>query len=313
MLSELQGRTAQAIINIFETSKILGDYSLVVCVVGDAGGLTYGKAQTTINSGNLYLLIKAYVEEPGADFADELRPYLNRVRDRDSRLCNDTSFKDILRQAGKIDDVMIEVQDAFFDRVYWQPAVSRAERNGITTALGTAVVYDSTVHGSWVRMRDRTNANHGNINNIGEQDWVSHYVTIRRAWLASFLPRILGRTTYRMDAFRRIINAGNWDLELPLNVRGLRIDEDSLIPPINPGPITPLPRFLRLDRPFMTGPDVVEVQQALLGRGFQLVPGADGIFGPSTEAAVKAFQSRNGLTSDGIVGPVTRAALGIDD
>jgi peptidoglycan hydrolase-like protein with peptidoglycan-binding domain len=35
----------------------------------------------------------------------------------------------------------------------------------------------------------------------------------------------------------------------------------------------------------------------------------DGIFGPSTEAAVKNFQHDKGLTVDGIVGPHTWAAL----
>ncbi len=36
---------------------------------------------------------------------------------------------------------------------------------------------------------------------------------------------------------------------------------------------------------------------------------ADGIFGSRTRAAVAAFQLENGLKSDGVVGPVTRAAL----
>ena len=31
----------------------------------------------------------------------------------------------------------------------------------------------------------------------------------------------------------------------------------------------------------------------------------DGIFGANTEAAVKAFQSENGLAADGIIGPKT--------
>lgn len=38
----------------------------------------------------------------------------------------------------------------------------------------------------------------------------------------------------------------------------------------------------------------------------------DGIFGSKTLAAVKWFQSANGLTVDGIVGPKTLAAMGIN-
>jgi Putative peptidoglycan binding domain len=56
------------------------------------------------------------------------------------------------------------------------------------------------------------------------------------------------------------------------------------------------------------GEDVRRVQRALASVGFDPVQ-IDGIFGPNTERAVKAFQADRGLDADGIVGPLTRGAL----
>ena len=52
ILTELQRKTIQAMVNIFETSAVLGRYAQVTLIPGDTGGLTYGRSQTTINSGN---------------------------------------------------------------------------------------------------------------------------------------------------------------------------------------------------------------------------------------------------------------------
>jgi lysozyme len=53
---------------------------------------------------------------------------------------------------------------------------------------------------------------------------------------------------------------------------------------------------------------VVRLQELLSGHGFD--PGGhDGIFGPGTDAAVRAFQQSRGLRDDGVVGPKTWQAL----
>lgn len=59
-----------------------------------------------------------------------------------------------------------------------------------------------------------------------------------------------------------------------------------------------------------SGLGVKELQQNLLTLGEQLPRyGADGSFGDELEQAVKAFQSRNKLTVDGIAGPATLAKI----
>ena len=59
------------------------------------------------------------------------------------------------------------------------------------------------------------------------------------------------------------------------------------------------------------GDKVKELQQKLKRWGYY-TGSIDGIFGSGTQAAVKNFQKKNGLTADGIVGPKTAAALGMN-
>jgi Tol biopolymer transport system component len=60
--------------------------------------------------------------------------------------------------------------------------------------------------------------------------------------------------------------------------------------------------------PLLNGADVELVQRRLTLLGYN--PGEiDGLFGPTTGAAVTTFQGRNGLEADGVVGPMTWCRL----
>jgi len=303
-----QKAAAQAIVNIFETGSIRGNYGDVTLMRGDSGQLTYGRSQTTLASGNLYLLINDYAARADGALSAQFKPYLPLLEACDPSLNTNATFRRLLKDAGD-DPVMQEVQDTFFDRVYWDPAMRSAAAIGAQTPLGCGIVYDSTVHGSWPHVRDLTRKHAGELADLGEKKWMAAYVKERRNWLATYPNPLLHKTVYRMDAFQTIIDAGNWNLDLPLAVRGFSITPAAL------GETTPVKvsadgaprRILRLKDPPMTGADVAWLQERLVRAGFRA--GEDSVFDSETDAAVRAFQQSNDLSSDGVVGPVTRSAL----
>jgi peptidoglycan hydrolase-like protein with peptidoglycan-binding domain len=89
------------------------------------------------------------------------------------------------------------------------------------------------------------------------------------------------------------------------------ITEDilSATSPTRPSAYTLDEGTLQLQTPPLQGDNVRALQQALVNGGFSLA--VDGVFGASTDAAVRLFQQQKGLTIDGIVGPATRSALGL--
>lgn len=78
--------------------------------------------------------------------------------------------------------------------------------------------------------------------------------------------------------------------------------------PLEALPAGALKRTLHVVSPAMAGGDVLAVQEALKALGYSPGP-RDGIYGPATAAAVREFQADHGLEVDGVVGPLTRAAL----
>jgi peptidoglycan hydrolase-like protein with peptidoglycan-binding domain len=72
---------------------------------------------------------------------------------------------------------------------------------------------------------------------------------------------------------------------------------------MSPDPIAPFPLVRRGERIFPVRP----LQQLLCARHHDVT--VDGIYGPRTESAVKAFQQDKSLAADGIVGPATWSRL----
>ncbi len=298
-MTATQKKTAEAIINIFETSSVLGDYSKVTLIAGDTGHLTYGRSQTTLGSGNLHKLIQEYCNNPGARFGSALSPFLPRFAAKDFGLDQELHLHNILR-ASADDPVMRETQDLFFDHAYWKPAERFAMQLGVSTPLGMAVIYDSMVHGSLRLIRDRTNQQSGLLSSLGEKDWIVAFINTRHHWLSTHPRSDLRPTVYRMDAFRRLIDLGVWGLELPLVVRGHEISLFTL----NARPIgcydgpQPGTRMLALQSPLLRGLDVRLLQVGLSGKGFRIQ--ADGVFGNASLGIIRAYQIANNLPANGV-------------
>jgi peptidoglycan hydrolase-like protein with peptidoglycan-binding domain len=79
---------------------------------------------------------------------------------------------------------------------------------------------------------------------------------------------------------------------------------------VTPAPATEAISVIGL-REGATGPGVQAVQEKLLGFGYVIREGANGVFGPSTTYVLRAFQSQNGLNPTGVVTENTARYLGL--
>jgi chitosanase len=227
--SEKDKLKALAIVHIFETSKAFGDYGACV-VLNDGAGVSYGINQFTHRSGSLLEVVTAYFRNGGTLGRAAIEEAVPLLRQKGpgaiGELAGDTRFKKALKAAALTSE-MRAAQHEIAEKRYLHPAVEAAEGSGFVLPLSLAVIYDSINHGSYARIRDRVKISKKNYSSLleFEKAWIYSYVKNRDAWLES-VPR-LAVTDYRTDFFLAQIARGNWMLELPVNVHGLKLSEVS--------------------------------------------------------------------------------------
>lgn len=238
---------ARAIVSTFETYPPTArpNYSQLAVLPdgpGHAMQVTFGAHQATDRADSLDKIIRRYAElalarGEGAlnpewlDGAEMLTVYLPRLAKNTPASCadlaSDADFKMLLRRVST-DPLMHQAQNEVFDRDYMQPALAAVGGSGWFLPLSLAVVYDSMIHGGWRRLRDRVHAG-------SERDWISSYVAVRDANLASagtersiFDNKMLRNTVYRTATLRRLIHDNNWDLATPFVAHGVQVTEDDI-------------------------------------------------------------------------------------
>jgi chitosanase len=214
-----------SVINIFETGTPDGKYD-AISIYADGKPdvvkgrktrqITYGKSQTT-EQGNLKDLIADYITNKGI-FSKHFEYYFPKIGIEP--LVDNAMFKEVLTDAAQKDPIMRSTQDAFFDKKYYQPALTFCEENGFIIPLSILVIYDSYIHSGKVPTTIRKMFSEKTPREKGdEKAWIKAYVEARRKWLLR-LPDPLPTTVYRMDCFRAQIEANNWSLDKQIMSNG---------------------------------------------------------------------------------------------
>lgn len=221
-LTVSQKSTIEQVVNAFETGRAEGNYAAIAILRDgphDIAQITYGRSQTT-EFGQLRALVTSYAAA-GGRFSDGLAPYANHVGTRS--LVDDLAFRVLLRRAGAEDPVMQHVQDDFFERRYFAPAMKWADDHGFCLPLSALVIYDSFIHSGsmlWVirgAFPEEVPRKGGD-----ERAWITAYVNARHRFLAAHPRSIVRRTTYRTRCLSDEIARRNWNLDrLPIRANGV--------------------------------------------------------------------------------------------
>ena len=117
---------------------------------------------------------------------------------------------------------MKNIQDQFFEEVYFTPAMKWADNNGFTKALSALIIYDSHIHSGGILWVIRSMFNESPPASGGNEEvWIKDYTFARNKWLLNHHRSAVRASAYRTKAYLAQITKNNWDLgTVPVNMNG---------------------------------------------------------------------------------------------
>jgi chitosanase len=229
-MSAAQKGRAEKLTSVFENDTPQLQYAYIGAL-GDGRGYTAGRAGFTTATGDFLLVVERYTARVPAN---PLAPYLPQLRALSRAHSGSTAGLGGVGaawRAAAADPVFRAVQDQVVDETYYRPALGHWNRLGLRSALSLAALYDAIIqHGDGTdpdglrALLSRTAARVGGTpaTGIDERAWLDAFLVVRRADLANaYNPAtraVWAQSVGRVDVFRHIMNAGNFDLAGPITV-----------------------------------------------------------------------------------------------
>jgi chitosanase len=189
--------------------------------IGDGRGYTAGIIGFCSGTGDMLDLVNAYTKLKPSNILAKYLPALRKVNGTASHAGLDPNFTKDWKAAAK-DSVFQQAQDSERDRVYFNPAVQQAKKDGLR-ALGQFIYYDAIVmHGpgtdklsfggirTTAMKKAKTPAQGGS-----EVTYLNAFLDARKAAMKA---EEAHSDTTRVDTEQRVfLRNGNLDLDPPLN------------------------------------------------------------------------------------------------
>ncbi len=232
-------RTIWAITSIFESGSPEGDPAAYQNT--DAGIISYGKHQATLQSGTLQRVIDAYLLRSDSPTSLAIQQeFAERIAARDASLRQDQRLKELLIAAAA-EPEMSDAQDMVFDQRFFQPAITQARMYNLSSPLGLACLYDTQIQGGLFTLLPQTQEALGGIvgdlrpdGPIAEETFIQTFLDLREQRLLRLADDASSRgnnaqaqalrvSTFRIAEYRQLLQAQNLTLEGDLSIRGRKV------------------------------------------------------------------------------------------